>query len=685
MTVTVAERRRDAVRRMLEPRSVAVVGASARAGSFGERMVLEALRSPARPAVHLVHPRHREVLGVRCLPSLTEVPDPVDLVLLGVPDDVLAKQARLARERGDGGAVAFGSAVGVGEAVREATGSMPLVGPSCMGFVNVVRGIRALGYLEPEDLAPGGIALVTHSGSAFSALLRTHRRLEYSLAVSSGQELVTSTADHLDYVLDQPETRVVALFLETLRDVPRLRTALARAAAQDVPVVALAVGGSPAGGSLVAAHSGAVAGADGAWEALFRAYDVRRVRDLDELVDTLELLSLTTRRRPRVSRRLGIATVHDSGGERVLAADLADAAGVPFAPLSELTRRRVASLLDDGLTPGNPLDVWGTGARTRELVGGCLTALARDPGVGVTALAVDLVEELDEDEQYLDAALDVQRAVSTPVAVLAPTAASVHQPYAARLRAADIPVLEGMSSGLRALGHLLAARKGGGQPAPALATAPGRELPRLAGPVDSAAALELLTAAGIPVVATSRAGSRRQAVVAAAEIGYPVALKTAGVDHKTEVGGVALGLRDETELSAAYERLRALGGEVLVQAMAPPGVELALGVVRDPHLGPLVVLGAGGVLVELVAERVVVLPPIDEAQGLALLAELPKVRTLLDGYRGTAAADRVAVARAVATVSQLALAWDRLEALDVNPLACTPDGVLALDALVVTR
>jgi acetate---CoA ligase (ADP-forming) len=255
-------------------------------------MVLETLRSPARPTVHLVHPRHREVLGLRCLPSLAEVPDPVDLVLLGVPDDALAEQAGLARGRGDGGAVAFGSAVGVGDAVREAAGAMPLVGPSCMGFVNVARGIRALGYLEPEALAPGGIALVTHSGSAFSALLRTHRRLEYSLAVSSGQELLTSTADHLDYALDQPETRVVGLFLETLRDVPRLRASLARAAVQDVPVVALAVGGSPVGGALVAAHSGAVAGTDAAWEALFRAYDVRRVRDLDEMVDTLELLGM---------------------------------------------------------------------------------------------------------------------------------------------------------------------------------------------------------------------------------------------------------------------------------------------------------------------------------------------------------------------------------------------------------
>jgi acyl-CoA synthetase (NDP forming) len=370
----------------------------------------------------------------------------------------------------------------------------------------------------------------------------------------------------------------------------------------------------------------------------------------------------------------------------VLAADVAEAARVPFAPLAAVTRDRLAALLDDGLQPGNPLDVWGTGAGTRELVGGCLTTVAADPGVGVTALAVDLVEELDEDEQYLDAVLDAHRVAPGPVVVLAPTQASVHQPYAARLRAADIPVLEGMSSGFRALGHLLAARSGRPTSPVPVAAPPG--LPNLTGPVRSrgaAAALDMLASAGVPVVPTRRAGSLGQALAAAAEVGYPVALKAGGVAHKTEVGGVVLGLRDPAGVSAAYEQLSALGDEVLVQAMAPPGVELSLGVVRDPHLGPLVVLGAGGVLVELVAERVVVLPPVDEAQALQLVDELPKVEALLAGHRGAPAADRPALARAVATVSRLAQAWDRLEALDINPLLCTPVGVLALDALVLTR
>src|SRR5690349_20928522 len=364
MTVTqVDEARRTALRRVLEARSVAVVGASARPGSFGERMAVEVLRSASGPQVHFVHPSYSEVLGRPCVPTLGDLPDVVDLAVLGVPNHALVDQVGRARGRDDGGALIFGSAVGLGSSLRDAAGPMPLVGAGCMGFVNVARGLRALGYVEREVLQPGPIALLTHSGSAFSALLRTHRRLEYSLAVSSGQELTTTTADYLDYALSLPETRVVGLFLETMRDVPRLREGLARAAEQDVPVVALAVGATAAGSSLVAAHSGAVAGADGAWDALFRAYGVHRVHDLDELVDTLEVFSLLRERRPRAGT--GIATVHDSGGERVLTADLAEEIGVPFAPLSDATLGGLTSLLADGLVPGNPLDVWGTGANTR--------------------------------------------------------------------------------------------------------------------------------------------------------------------------------------------------------------------------------------------------------------------------------------------------------------------------------
>ena len=209
-----------------------------------------------------------------------------------------------------------------------------------MGFVNLEYGLRAIGYLEPDPLPRGPVAFISHSGSAFSALLRSQRRLGFTLAVSSGQELVTSAASYLDYALDLPGTGIVALLLETLREPEAFRAALARAAEREIPVVALTVGGSPTGRAMVAAHSGALAGDDGAWEALFDAYGVLRVRDLDEMTDTLELFA-AGRRAPPTSGGGGIATVHDSGAERALVVDLADSLGVPFAPISGATHERL--------------------------------------------------------------------------------------------------------------------------------------------------------------------------------------------------------------------------------------------------------------------------------------------------------------------------------------------------------
>jgi acyl-CoA synthetase (NDP forming) len=370
------EQRRAAVAAMLGAGSMAVVGASARADSFGARMVREAQRGSAR--AHLVNPRYDEIDGLPCVPSLADVDEPVDVVLLGVPDSALVEQLEIAAAVGARSAVVFGSAHGLREkiAATATDAGMAVCGAGCMGFVNNALGVRGLGYLEPDPLPHGGIALVTHSGSAFSTLLRARRGFGFRLAVSSGQELVTDTADYVDYALDDPETRIIALLLETPRSVPRLRQSLLRAAEQNVPVVMLTVGGSPRGSEMVAAHSGALAGEHAAWLAFCAATGAVHVSDLAEFTDTLELFSAGRR-----SAGGGVATVHDSGAERALLADLADELAVPFADLADDTLATIGGLLDDGLAPTNPLDVWGTGAHTRNLFGSCLRAMAADPGV----------------------------------------------------------------------------------------------------------------------------------------------------------------------------------------------------------------------------------------------------------------------------------------------------------------
>jgi acyl-CoA synthetase (NDP forming) len=728
---------------MLEARSVALVGASARPGSFGQRMSQEVTRSPARPDVYLVNPRYQRIGERRCYPSLAELPGPVDLVLLGVPDAALEEQLGLAARRGDAAAVIFGNAHSepsqAGPSLRERLASiaeaagMALCGAGCMGFVNICRGLYAIGYTEPDPLPAGPVALVTHSGSVFSALLRARRAIGFTLAVSSGQELVTAAPAYLDYALSLPQTRVLALVLEAIRQPAELRQVLAAAAQRGLPVVLLTVGISAGGQAMVAAHSGALAAADGGWEALARAHGVHRVGDLAELADTLELFAAGRQARRAGpagpgAPRPGIATVHDSGLERAHAADLADQLGVPFAAIGEATKSRLAGLLDPGLAPDNPLDVWGTGAGIRQLFGGALTALADDPAVAAVALAVDLVPELDGDESYPHAVRDAAAATGKPVTVLSNLGSAIDAPLAAALRRDGIPVLEGLRTGLLALRHLLdhaarpagspaqpPAQPGSGHPDPANAAA-GPGGPGPAGPVPSragssragaagsrrdraaallaagagsgAALLALLREYGIATARTESAASAEGVAAAAAEIGYPVVLKTdePAIAHKTDAGGVILGLRDPDELAAAYRGLAArLGPRVLVSQLVPPGTELAVGIVRDPGLGPLIVVGAGGVLVELLADRAVALPPVDAALARQLLDEL-RVSRLLAGARGAAPADLGAVVRAITGLSDLACELgEQLAELDVNPLICGPAGAIAVDALAIRR
>ena len=688
-----------AVRTMMEARRVAVVGASPRPGSLGSRLVAGLAGSPSRPELHLVNPRYDHIDGLRCVPSLAEVPAPVDLVALAVGDASLEAQLDLAAARGDRSAVIFSSAFGDGRrqrlAATAARAGMALCGAGCMGFVNPVAGLRVVGYVEPDPLPAGPVALVTHSGSAFSALLRADRRIGWSLAVSSGQELVTSTADYLDYALRTGRTGVVALLLETLRDAARLRAVLSAATRAGVPSVVLAVGSSGPAREMVEAHSGALAGGDAAWEAICEATGAMRVRDLAEMADTLELLCAGRRPRARSDGSAGrIASVHDSGAERAHLVDVADRVGVDFARISPTTSRRLTEVLDDGLEAANPLDVWGTGSDATSCFAESLVALAGDPDTDLTLLCVDLVPEVGRDDSYEEAVADAWVRTDTPMAVLTNLPSAMDRVATRRLRDRGIPVLEGTESGLRAARHVL-----GFDPArrPAAVQAPAVD-PERAGrwrsalgrgaPPGAAGGFSLLADYGIGSPRAHHAASEREAVAVGDEIGYPVVLKTdePGIAHKSDVGGVVVGIANRAQLATAYREMsERLGPPTVVMGTAPPGVELLVGMVRDPLVGPLLVVGAGGVDAELRADRRVTLPPVSRSSARGLVDGLD-VRPLLDGYRGRPAADLEALLDAVVGFATLvAELGEVLEAVEVNPLRCGPGGVLALDVLVIPR
>ena len=693
-----SEGERTALERMLEARSVAVVGASVREGSVGNQSVVELVEGGFEGAIYPVNPKYDQVLGHRAFESVAAIGDPVDLVILAVSNALLEEQLRLAADAGAGSAVIFASGY---EEPREGVpplterlvtiareAGMAVCGGNCMGFANLERRVRALGFYEPKDAPVGGVTFLSHSGSAFSAMIHNDRALGLNLAVSAGQEFVTTVADYLRYALGLESTRTVGLFIETVRDPGGFRSALELANERDIPVVALKVGREERTRELVVAHSGALAGEDGAYEALFDAYGVARVESLDEMADTLALFAAGRRAGPGA-----LASVHDSGGERALMVDAAASVGVPLAQISDETSKRMETLLDPGLPPVNPLDFWGTGRDSHRIITGCVRALLEDEEVAALAFSVDLTSEDYPEMGYIAMARETFPETGKPFAMLSNLSSGIDRNDAKLLDGDGIPVLEGTLTGLAAFKHLFAyrdfrAREPITGASPASNEVRERWLRRLSSgePFDELDGLALLADYGVPVVESVRVATLEDAIAAAERIGFPVAVKTAtpGVQHKSDVGGVRLGVDDSPSLEDAYADLeRRLGPAVTVAPMAPPGVEITLGIVRDPQFGPLVLVGAGGVLVEIMRDRRLAMPPLDVVRARSLVDRL-EIRPLLDGVRGQPAADVDALSTAIVAMSWLAhdLAV-HLEALDANPVICGPNGCVAVDALVV--
>ena len=688
---------------MLEARSVAVVGASVKEGSLGRAMVEELQRGGYEGSIYPVNPGYEEVLGLRCYPSVAETPgESVDLAILGVANQRIEQAARDAVAAGARSLVTFSSlyeetvsgvaplSERVAAIARDA--GAPLCGGNGMGFCHETYKLRATGFPTPDHLRHGPVTFISHSGSAFAALAFNDRGIGFNLLVSSGHELGATMDDYMAYALERDETRVLALLLETVRDPEGFRAQLARAHELDVPVIALKVGRTEGSKAMVTAHSGALAGEHGAYEALFDSHGVHEVFTLEEMADAMELFSSPRR---AVGDARGIASVHDSGGERALFVDRAHDLGVPFAEVTTETLSKIADTLDPGLEAANPLDAWGTGIDADRIFRDSFLALHDDPDTAAMAFVVDLTRQGEPyDEGYLQIARDVWSATTKPFCVLSNLASAVAIEEAAQLRDEGIPVLEGTSSGLVSLRALIdhrdvQARASTVAPEPVSDDVRARWRDRLSsgGEIGELEGLALLADYGVTVVEARAASNLDEAIGAAAEVGFPVVLKTAapGVQHKSDVGGVRLGLADAEAVRVAYDELAGrLGTQVVVGAMAPSGVEVAIGLVNDPTFGPLVLVAAGGVLVELLHDRVLAFSPLDEA-GARRAVDRLQMRPLLDGVRGAQAADVDSLVHAVSRLSVLAAdLGDILAVLDVNPVIVSPAGCMAVDALVIS-
>jgi acyl-CoA synthetase (NDP forming) len=684
---------------LLSPRSVALVGASARAGSIGNDMVRVLRDGGFAGEVLPVNPKYDLVEGLACYPSLVGLPAPPDLAVLGVGTGAVEGLFDEAVEADARAVLIYDNLHVRNEAAptlltrlrrRAAEAGVPVLGGNCMGYYNFDHRIHVSFQASPQRPA-GGISLVCHSGSVFVLLAANDPRYRFNLVVSPGQEIGASVSDYMDFALELPSTRVVALFIETVRDPQGFVAALEKARARDVPVIVLKAGRTEVSARLAATHSGAIAGDDAAFEALFERYGVVRVKTLDELMAAALVLSQAKRPGPG-----GLAALTDSGGLRELMIDLADDLGMRFAEIAPETRARLEARLPPGLEAINPVDA--AGPITGDFAGvfrDALHTLMDDPNVAMSLFEFEGRDDFLYTPAFVDIAEEAGATLDKPLVVLNSFSGAHNAGLAERLADAGVPLVNGVDTALLAARHALAYRDARARPAieapdpPSEAVVAGwRERLAAGGVLDEAESLALLRDFGVPAVEVAVAASPDDAVAAAERIGFPVALKTAAplVHHKSDVDGVRLGLADTGSVADAYQDLAArLGPAVSVVPMVRGEAELAFGMVNDPQFGPFVMLATGGKLVEHDPDRRFALPPFDKATARRLIDRL-RSRPLLDGLRGGPPADVAALARALAGFSVLADALgDLLEEIDVNPVIVGERGCMAVDALVIAK
>ena len=438
--------RRAALTSLLQPRALAIVGASP--GSMAEVTYNNLRQAGYGGAIYPVNPRRASVFGQTCYPTLAALPERVDCVAVAVNRDASVGVMEEIAALGIRAAVVYASGFAEGgedgqamqrrlaAIAREA--GIAVCGPNCMGLLNVPAGAMLTGYHVPPVMTPGPVAAIVQSGSVFYSLIHNTRGVRFNYVVSSGNEAATDLCDHLEAVLDDPATRVVALFAEGIRRPQRFLELVDGAHAREIPIVMLKVGRSQAGARFAVAHTGSLAGSDAVFDAVCRARGIVRVQTLDELIETAGALA-TGMRLPRGS---GVGAVTDSGGERTMLADMAEQEGVDFPILGPETQQALSNVLPFPGSISNPLDAWGPGD-FRVVYPACLNALAADPSIDVVALATDTVDGSPTSPVYADSVIAAAGATRKTVVLLSNIASGQDAPSAARILEAGIPVLRG--------------------------------------------------------------------------------------------------------------------------------------------------------------------------------------------------------------------------------------------------
>ena len=695
---------------LVKPRSVAIVGATDRGGPG--RAVMESLGAIGFTGpIYPVNPKYPTVLNVKCYPSLTDLPEAPDIVVFSIRNPLIPEQMRLALKRGARAAIIYDSGFAelgadgaklqeqIAGMAREA--GMPVCGPNCMGILNPPARVTTYkqNIMDPAAIV-GNVGIISQSGSVCIGLLSDLRRFGVSLSVSAGNEAVTRTVDYLEYLIDDPNTKVIATFTETVREPERYVAALDRAADAGKPVVVIKVGRTERTQRAITSHTGGLAGSSRVFSELLRAHRAIEVNDLDEMTEVLAVCQ-----GKRWPHGRGISVITGSGGLAELILDNATAAGFDLPPLSKEERAEAESVIGRITGDGNPFDAWGNGNyavnlphamavvdKSERIHSICYCSdTSNDPVIGHPGRVYENVEMLTK----------AAGTSSKPYYLLSTRSGVMNRKQVDAMRQAGLVVIGGTRQGLGALDRmgryavgLKPERRIGAPPQARLAdeVKGGRRT------MNEYDAKRLLSAYGIPITREQRVATLAEATAAAQTIGYPVVLKAASdaIAHKTELGVVAVNLKNDDELARAFARInerldtlkpRPADASFLVQEFVAGGVEVFAGVSRDPDFGLSLAFGMGGVAIEITRDFALRMLPLRHGDAEAMISET-RGAALLGAVRGGQAADAKSLAACLYALADfVAHNAERIEEIDLNPIKVLPEGrgCVVVDALIVAR
>lgn len=692
--------------RLLRPRSVAIIGASEKPGALGNSVLSNLVRNGFAGDIHLINPKRGEIEGRVCLASVEALPDGVDCAVLAIPRAAVLETIHALAERGVGSAIIFsagfaeGGEAGLAEQ-REigriaATHGMVIEGPNCLGMTNFIDRVP-LTFVETHARALGersGIGVVSQSGAMACVLCTTlaSRDLGLSFSISTGNEAASGVEDYVEYLLDDPQTQVIAMIVEQFRSPRRFLAAARRARMLGKTIVLLHPGKSSAARESAATHTGAMAGDYQLMRVKVERAGIVFAETLEELGDIAEIAL----RCPTISAA-GPAVLGESGAFKALTLDLCESLGLELPAIDDASAPALRAALPEFVGVSNPLDLTAQGLVDPDLYYRTLAALFDDDRFGSVLAGIiqtDPVTVGIKLRPILRAVRDFMPAKPVIFAGL-DEGAEIGAAVIDQLRALGIPYFPSTERALRALQRLnaFARRDFSASDVPPL-PAPG--LPDGNAVVPEFRAKQILAALGMAFPRGAMCTTVEAAVEAATAMGFPVALKaqSAALSHKSDAGGVILNLADAEAVRAGWDRLHAniaahdpglmLDG-VLVEAMGERGTELIIGARNDPEWGPVILVGFGGVTADILQD-VRLLPPDLTHQAIVRELGLLKSAAILHGFRGAPPLDVDAVAQMVGTLGRILLAEPGIREIDLNPVIVYPrgQGVVALDALMVT-